>query len=88
MPTTLLTKHWYMPLCFSVRIEIVRVLLLIEIALPVLSCLPLKYQVTTGVGIPQISHENTADPPITCSVSFTGRIIITGGAVSVNVYKL
>ena len=53
---------------------------LIEITPPALSCAPLKYQVTVGVGIPDTTQVKVTDCPISCSRSKGGFLVTTGGA--------
>ena len=79
--TVLLTKHWYMPVCATARVEMSRVPPLIEITPFAVSGIPLKYQVTSGVGIPDVPQVKVIDPPTSCSRSLVGCIVIRGEAV-------
>ena len=81
LPTTLLAKHWYMPVCPTVREEMLRVFPLIEITPPALSCAPLWYQVTEGVGIPDTAQVKVTLSSTSFSRSLEGDIVIPGGAV-------
>ena len=76
LPTTLFAKHWYMPVCPTVREEMLRVLSLIEITPPALSCVPLWYQVTVGVGIPDTTQVKVTDSPTSRSRSVEGPDVI------------
>ena len=81
----MLAKHWYMPVSSAARLEMDSTetfgkFLLIEITPPALSCTPLWYQVTVGVGIPDSTQEKVTDCPISCSRSKGGFFVITGGA--------
>ena len=53
---------------------------LIEITPPALSCAPLWYQVTVGVGIPDTTQVKVTDCPISCSRSKEGFVSIIGWA--------
>ena len=83
MLTVLLTKHWYMPVCATARVEMSRVPPLIEITSFTVSGIPLKYQVTSGVGIPDVPQVKLIDPPTSCSRSLVGCIVIRGEAMCV-----
>ena len=80
-PTTLFAKHWYMPVCPTVREEMLRVFPLIEITPPALSCAPLWYQVTVGVGIPATTQVKVTRCFTSRSRSLEGDFVIPGGAV-------
>ena len=54
---------------------------LIEITPPALSCAPLRYQVTLGVGIPDTTQVKVTRCFTSCSRSLDGDFVIPGGAV-------
>jgi len=54
--------------------------LLIEIAPPTMSCTPLWYHVTVGVGIPDTTQVKVTDCPISCCRSKEGFLAIIGWA--------
>ena len=74
-----------MPVCSIARLEMdsketFGEFLLIEITPPALSCAPLWYQVTVGVGIPDTTQVKVTDCPISCSRLKGGILVIIGGA--------
>ena len=74
-----------MPVSSTARLEmdsteIFEEFLLMEITPPALSCTPLWYQVTVGVGIPDTTHVKVTDCPLSCSRSKEGFLAIIGWA--------
>ena len=74
-----------MPVCPTVRLEMDSTetfgeFLLIEVVPPPLSCTPLWYQVTVGVGIPDSTQVKVTDCPTSCSRSKEGFLAIIGWA--------
>ena len=70
-----------MPVCPTVRLDMLRVFPLIEITLLALSCTPLWCQVTVGVGIPSTTQVKETRSFTSFSRSLEGDIVILGGAV-------
>ena len=74
-----------MPVCSTARVEMESTetfgeFLLIEIVPSALSCTPLWYQVTVGVGIPDTTQVKVTDCPLSCSRSKEGFLAIIGWA--------